>query len=265
MFRQAGDFMRQVGAHFVASGEVLGQRPMSQKRRDLDVIAYHAGLQQTLLRPLSARRLPPTQPEREGLVDRQQLCDFVGRGRKPLIALARRLGLDHIPAPSTGCSLTEPLFAGKVRDLIRLDPSSARWDFELLRVGRHFRFDAHTKIIVGRNQQDNERLGYLFRLPDATRATLLAPQGFPAPCALLVGKDSDAAIEFAVGLIVRYSRGWDAEGSWITIESPTAWRRVRAKECPVAAQAATISAAQAHRAPAKRPRSRESLIEKVET
>ena len=107
MFQIAKTYMEQTDAQFIVSGEVVGQRPMSQKRRDLNVISHHSELDDRLLRPLSAKLLPPTWPEREGLVDRQQLFDFSGRGRKGLIALAKRFGFKEIPSPSTGCALTE--------------------------------------------------------------------------------------------------------------------------------------------------------------
>ncbi|MES1213518.1 MAG: 7-cyano-7-deazaguanine synthase, partial [Singulisphaera sp.] len=132
MFRIAARWMRESGAALVASGEVVGQRPMSQKKRDLALIAHRAGLTDRLVRPLSARLLPVTAPERELLVDRQQLYGISGRGRSELIALAREFGLKRIPQPSNGCALTEPGFAAKVHDLLGNDPEADRWHFELL-------------------------------------------------------------------------------------------------------------------------------------
>ncbi len=150
MFSRAREFMKQVDAQFIVSGEVVGQRPMSQKKRDLEVISYHSDLEDLLLRPLSAKLLPPTRPEREGWVDRDQLYDFNGRSRRPLIQLARSLGITEIPSPSTGCALTERSFSGKVFDLIRLNPTAGRWQFNLLNYGRHFRFDDYCKVVIGR-------------------------------------------------------------------------------------------------------------------
>ena len=158
MCRMAKQFMQEVGACVVATGEILGQRPMSQKRDHLRVIARRSGLEGRLLRPLSAKLLEPTVTEREGSIDRQRLYDFNGRGRKRLIELAHLLGVPQIPSPSTGCALTEPLFAPRVRDLMQHDPLAVRWDFELLSYGRHLRFDVQTKVVIGRNASENAAL-----------------------------------------------------------------------------------------------------------
>jgi len=206
MFQRARRFMDQSGARFVVSGEVLGQRPKSQKRRDMEIIAYHAGLEELLVRPLSARVLPPTLPERAGWIDRRRLGAIRGRGRKELIQLARQYGLSQIPTPSTGCALTEPQFARKVHDLIQLQPHSTQSDFELLRVGRHFRWDAATKVIIGRRETENEQLKSLFEAGDLRGAALLTPENFKGPRALVVGVASDAALDFAAGLVLRFSK-----------------------------------------------------------
>ncbi len=218
MFRRAAEFMRQVDAQFVISGEVVGQRPMSQKRRDLDIIARQSGLDDLLLRPLSARRLPPTKPERLGWVDREKLHAFVGRGRKKLIALAKELQLTDIPGPSTGCALTEVQFSRKVFDLIEQpDPSSA-WDFELLTYGRHYRFGRQHKVIVGRRETENDQLAMLHRQPDARSTALLSPDDFRGPTALLVGPPNDDALRFAGGLIRRYSHPAASDGNTLRID-----------------------------------------------
>lgn len=205
MFDRALRYMERLGGDFLASGEVLGQRPMSQKRRDLDVIAYHSRSEELLLRPLSAKLLPPTKPEREGWVDRRRLYGIQGRSRKQLIALAKQFGIDEIPNPSTGCALTEKAFSRKVFDLIEFDDAAARWDFDLLKTGRHFRMDGLTKIVVGRSAEENAALRYLHESPDARSEALLQPNGFPGPTVLVIGRASDSAVDFAVGMIVRYS------------------------------------------------------------
>ncbi len=224
MFALAEKWMRRLDAQLVASGEVVGQRPMSQKKRDLALIARHSGLDDRLLRPLSAKLLPPTWPERVGLVDRERLYDFSGRGRKGLIALARELGLKRIPHPSTGCALTEPQFAAKVHDLVRLDPRAARWDFELLKIGRHVRLDRLTKVVVGRREEENERLRRLFdehnerayrsvndEQADEPSVALLEPENFAGPTALLIGPATDQSLHFAGGLILRYAKNADSD------------------------------------------------------
>lgn len=218
MFEKAKRFMHQIEADFIVSGEVAGQRPMSQKRRDLDRIAYHSDLEDLLLRPLSAKLLRPTLPEREGWVDRELLYNIEGRSRKRLIELAKKYGLREIPTPSTGCSLTEPKFSKKVFDLMAAPGESRRWDFELLKCGRHFRFDSQTKVILGRDEAENDQLVYAHRLPDATSTAALEPANFVGPQALLIGPRSDEAIAFAAGLILRYSREYDPDNALVRVD-----------------------------------------------
>ncbi len=221
MFEKAKRFMHQIGADFIVSGEVAGQRPMSQKRRDLDRIAYHADLEDLLLRPLSAKLLRPTLPEREGWVDREQLYNIEGRSRKRLIALAKKYGLKSIPTPSTGCALTEPKFSKKVFDLIDSPGESRRWDFELLKIGRHFRYDAQTKVILGRDAAENDQLLYAHQLPDATHSAVLAPENFVGPQALLIGPLTDDTVAFAASLMLRYSRDYDPDNALVRVGDQT--------------------------------------------
>ncbi len=221
MFEKAKRFMHQIGADFIVSGEVAGQRPMSQKRRDLDRIAYHSDLEDLLLRPLSAKLLRPTLPEREGWVDREQLYNIEGRSRKRLIALAKKYGLKSIPTPSTGCALTEPKFSKKVFDLIDSPGESRRWDFELLKIGRHFRYDAQTKVILGRDAAENDQLLYAHQLPDATHSAVLAPENFVGPQALLIGPLTDDTVAFAASLMLRYSRDYDPDNALVRVGDQT--------------------------------------------
>ncbi len=218
LFEIARKFMDQVGASFVVSGEVVGQRPMSQKRRDLDIIARDAALEDLLIRPLSAKLLPPTLPERLGIVDRERLYGIEGRSRKGLIDLARQFGFNEIPQPSTGCALTEPLFANKVRDLIELAPHAHQWDFELLRIGRHFRFDVDTKVILGRDERQNEQLRLMAAQDNASPCWLVEPKNFTGPTALVTGPHSEEVVHFASGLIARYSRSCDPDTSTVVCE-----------------------------------------------
>jgi len=206
MFQRAKAHMEATGADLVVSGEVLGQRPMSQKRRDLLVIERHSGLEGRLLRPLSAKRLPPTLAEESGAIDRAKLYDFSGRSRKGLIALARQFGIpdQEIPSPSTGCMLTQLSFAPRVYDLITNQPQNGRWDFELLKIGRHLRFDDQTKVIVGRRESENLQLQHMADVDGARKAVCLVPHNFSGPTALVVGPASPAAVDFAAGLILRF-------------------------------------------------------------
>lgn len=155
-FVAAYHHLRAVRGDFVVSGEVLGQRPLAQKRRDLEIIARHSGLDALLLRPLSAKRLDVTLPEREGWVDREQLGDFVGASRKGLIELARQFGWDDLPAPGNCCKLVDRQYAAKAFDLMKRSPVADGFHFGLLSVGRHFRINADTKLIVARTREEAE-------------------------------------------------------------------------------------------------------------
>ncbi len=206
MCRMARRFMEETGACVVATGEIVGQRPMSQKRNDLKIIEEQSGLVGRLLRPLSAKLLPPTIAEQEGLIDREKLYEFQGRRRQELIALAEELGLDEAPTPSTGCALTETFFAPRVRDLMEHSAEVTRWDFDLLNHGRHFRFDPETKVVVGRNETENAGLRWLASQSTGERVALLEPDNFLGPDALVVGHVGGESLAFAAGLIIRYSR-----------------------------------------------------------
>jgi len=206
MARMARQLMIERDACAVASGEVLGQRPMSQKRLDLDLVARRAGLEGRLLRPLSALHLAPTAPEQEGLIDRGQLCGFAGRGRRELMALAEQLGVRRIPTPSPGCSLAEVTFAPRIRDLFRFNPAAALWDCELLKVGRHFRIDPLHKVILGRDAEENDALGRLAASDRAIDATLVEPVDFVGPGALVCGPAAPHVLRVAGALMVSYTR-----------------------------------------------------------
>lgn len=243
MFERAKKFMQQVGADFAISGEVVGQRPMSQKKRDLNTISVHSDLDGKLLRPLSAKILPPTEPELNGMVDREALYDFTGRSRKGLIALAREFGYEgdiEIPAPSTGCMLTESTFAPRVHDLIRLDAEAGAWDFELLKIGRHVRYDAATKVIVGRRATENEMLEYLYTRSDSQATLLMRPHDFRGPCTIVTGPVSEESLDFAAALLRRFSNDTEAETCQIEVvrDGETTIRTVSANS--QAAEAATL-------------------------
>ena len=209
MFERALQFMERIGARFIVSGEVVGQRPMSQKRNDLDIISRHSGLRDLLLRPLCALLQKPTVPEREGWVDRSKLYAFTGRSRKGLIELAKRFGFTDIPAPSTGCALTEQKFSNKVFDLVWLDPEHETWDFRLLKYGRHYRVDRTCKVVVGRNRDDNAGLEFLYEQAPLGRCALLLPMNFRGPATLVVGRVVDDTLQEAGALLLRHTREFD--------------------------------------------------------
>jgi tRNA U34 2-thiouridine synthase MnmA/TrmU len=161
MFQKAKEYMESTGAQFVFTGEVLGQRPKSQHMRELLRIANESGLDGRLLRPLSAKLLPPTIPELEGLVDRNKLYDIQGRTRHVQMKLAAEFGVDEYPQPSGGCCfLTDQHYAKKLRDLIAYKGKNqiVLDDFILAKIGRHFRVSEDLKVIVGRDEAENKFL-----------------------------------------------------------------------------------------------------------
>jgi tRNA-specific 2-thiouridylase len=206
MLRKAGEIMREQGADFVVTGEVLGQRPMSQNRRAMDIIEAEAGLQGRLVRPLSAKNLPKTEPEREELLDRDRMKGITGRSRKPQLALAGELGVDHFLQPAGGCCfLTDENFARKFRDFFAHDPEGTL-DHDrilLLTVGRHFRLKGGAKLVVGRNAGENAMIGSM-----ADRGTLgarlMAVEGHKGPLAAVAGDDA-ADLLTAAAITARYS------------------------------------------------------------
>ncbi len=201
MFQAAKKFMTETGASFLVSGEVLDQRPMSQKMNDLKNIERNCGLEGLILRPLSAKLLPPTEPEKQGIVDREKLFGIHGRSREKLLELAEKYGIENPPMPSAGCALTSPLFAKKVRDVFRHSPDYERWEFELLKIGRHFRLDLNSKVIVARNHDQNEYLEII--QPQGT--TLLRCKNFGGPHALVIGENGPETLQKAAALMLRYA------------------------------------------------------------
>ena len=157
LFKKAKKLMEQEGAEFIFTGEVLGERPMSQRRDAMNLIERESGLEGRVLRPLSAKLLEPTVMEKEGLVDRNRLLAIQGRSRKPQLAMAERHRIDFFPCPAGGCLLTDPAFALRLKESFEHGEDSDR-DTTLLKVGRHFRTDSGSKIIAGRDKEENEAL-----------------------------------------------------------------------------------------------------------
>lgn len=201
LLRRAHERMRQTGADFIVTGEVLGQRPMSQRRWSLDLIEREAGVVGLVLRPLSAKLLPPSRPELDGLVDREKLLAIRGRSRLEQMALAAGLGLTDYPTPAGGCLLTDPNFSFRLAELLRHGEPQLD-DVELLRVGRHFRLDQRTKAVVGRLEPENYVLERLARPGDL----LLDAADFTGPTVLLRGDTSDQNIKAAAALTIKYGK-----------------------------------------------------------
>ena len=201
MLKTAHEIMNEEDAHFVISGEVLGQRPMSQNRKALDIIARESGLGRLLLRPLSAKRLPQTIPEEKGWIKREFLLDFSGRSRKPQMELAKKLNIFDYPSPAGGCLLTERVFSLRLKDLMDFKPDFEIREIELLKLGRHFRINESAKIIVGRNQKENEKILELTKGEDI----VLVPFDRPGPTVVLMGKDDQKSLGLALDITATYS------------------------------------------------------------
>lgn len=198
MLRQAKKYAKKIGAQFVFTGEVLGQRPMSQHKQALKLIEKESGLKGRLLRPLSAKLLPPTRAEK--WVDRQELLDIQGRGRERQIKLANKFKIRSYPSPAGGCLLTNNEYAAKAKDLFDYKKSITLNEIKLLKVGRHFRM-GKSKIIVGRNENDNKEIS---RLRKATDFLFEVPK-VGSPLTLLSGPKTKEALELSARLTAGYS------------------------------------------------------------
>jgi len=204
MLKTAGDRMASTGADFIFTGEVLGQRPMSQTKQSLYIVAKNSGYADFILRPLSARLLPETKPEREQKVDRSRLLDIQGRGRKVQIGMAEQYGIMNYAPPAGGCLLTDVHFSKRLRDLFNHQPDHAIRDIELLKHGRHFRIPGFGKIVIGRNQSDNQAIDELTQKTD----TVFYAADKPGPTTLLPHSADVAAeplLHVAAGLCALYS------------------------------------------------------------
>jgi tRNA U34 2-thiouridine synthase MnmA/TrmU len=183
MFSRTRELLPEFKASFVVSGEVLGQRPMSQTKQSLELIKNNSGLGDLLLRPLSAGLLAPTLAEREGWVDREKLLKFSGRIRRPQMALASQMGIKKYANPAGGCLLTDPEFSKRLKELIAHDELNLG-NLELLKLGRHFRISDKAKLVVGRDEKENNRLiqmavkgDYLFSTNDTTAGPICLARG----------------------------------------------------------------------------------------
>ncbi len=202
MLSHAKKMMHDAKADFIITGEVLGERPMSQNRQSLNKIKKCSDLEGYLLRPLSAKLLEETIPESEGIIDRNLLCDISGRSRKPQFALAEEYGITKYFAPAGGCLLTDPGFSRRLMDLMKHSDKLKIEDIKILKCGRHFRIDEKTRIVVGRDEQDNDMVeaetlkeDIAFRLVE-----------FSTPFVVLKGENSDSNIKMAAELCAGHTK-----------------------------------------------------------
>ena len=218
---KARAYMEEIGASFLVTGEVLGQRPMSQREDALRSIEKHSGCSGIVLRPLSARNLPPTVPEREGWVDREKLLAIAGRSRKEQMRLAREWSIGDYPCPAGGCLLTDRTFAVKVRDLVEKDPSFGMDDVHLLKVGRHFRVGA-VKAVVAKSEPENRRLEALCR----GKRTVYISDSHPGPSVTLEGGEPLDRMDVLSRILTRYSKAGRPGPFEVREVSPTGERKV---------------------------------------
>ncbi len=203
MLKKAKDYMVEVGAEFIATGEVLGERPKSQKKDAFWIIERDSDLKGLLLRPLSAKLLPATMVEEKGWVNREKLLNIQGRSRKPQMALAKEFGITTYETPAGGCLLTDPIFSRKLKDLLTcLKDDTSLNDIQLLKFGRHFRLSPKTKIIVGRDDEENKKLLELAQGDD----TLFKVVNFPGPITILRGEITQEYLDLTARITARYSK-----------------------------------------------------------
>ena len=214
MFRLACAIMKEKGFDFLFSGEVVGQRPMSQTKPSLRYVEKQSGCDGLILRPLSAAKLPITIPEKEGLVDRDLLLDITGRSRKVQIKIAREFGIIDYPSAGGGCLLTDKGYAARLKDLFDhadfaiVATTAEQEEFTeeelyLLKHGRHLRLNKNTKIIIGRTKSDNEQIERYYN-PETD--TVIKVNNFPGPTVLVPHGGSKDMIIFAASICAGYSK-----------------------------------------------------------
>ncbi len=243
MFKRAKEMLGERGASFLISGEVLGQRPMSQRRDTLNLIERDSGTRSLLLRPLCAQLLKETLPEIEGWVDRKKMLRFSGRGRSAQIALAASYGIADFPAPAGGCTLADPILGRRIEQLYKTDSQLQEAeitvaDIRTLLVGRQFVLPGGGWLILGRDEGENSALAKLAGEEDA----LLMMEDWPGPTGVLkkVARHYQSAAELrdvmilAAGLIVRYGRRLPAEKTAECVTCTLAGNRSQLMVAPLA-------------------------------
>jgi tRNA U34 2-thiouridine synthase MnmA/TrmU len=200
MLTKAKEMLKRLGAAFVVTGEVLGQRPMSQHRQALGLIEKKSGLEGLILRPLSAQLLEETIPEKEGWLKRGNLLSFSGRSRKPQINLAQESGMRNYPNAAGGCLLTDPGFASRLKELISHHDLNLE-NIELLKVGRHFRLSQQARLVVGRDEKEDKELE---RLAQEGDYLFFPSEELAGPTSLGRGKLNQGLIDLSCCITSRY-------------------------------------------------------------
>ncbi len=202
LLSEAKKMMPEIGASFLITGEVIGQRPMSQRRDALRVIERDSGCEGILVRPLCARNLEPTQAERKGLIDREKLLDFSGRSRTPQMKLAEHYHITDYPSPAGGCILADPILGARIENYYRHIKKVVPEDILLLLVGRQFSLPSGAWLAVGRTEQENEKIEGLRQPGD----WLLKTAEIPGPSAILRYSVEPEELETAAAIVVRYAK-----------------------------------------------------------
>jgi len=219
MHKKAKQIMEEEGAAFIITGEVLGQRPMSQRRDAMNLIDRESGLKGLVLRPLCAKVMSPTIPETNGFVDRDKLLKITGRGRKPQIELAEQFNITDYPCAAGGCLLTDQGFARRLKDLLKYNPDADLHEIMLLKTGRHHRLPSGDKLVVGRNKSENERLETMCRNNDI----LFQPAQFHSATGFLRLETSQSpdltTIQTASSIMLHYSKDKHKEKGVVRITS----------------------------------------------
>ncbi|MCM1990054.1 tRNA 4-thiouridine(8) synthase ThiI [Oceanirhabdus seepicola] len=208
MMTHAGRLLEKFDADFIITGEVLGQRPMSQNKGALSTVLKTSGVGEKILRPLCAKNLPETEMEKSGLVDREKLMDIKGRSRKIQMALAEQWNVKDYPSPAGGCKLTEPGYSNRLKDLVVNKEDISERELELLKYARHYRIDESCKIICTRTAEEAEIVKKLIASDDL----IFLVRDFNGPLTLIIGENpSEKSIEAAAKITGRYSKGRDKE------------------------------------------------------
>ena len=217
MFKLAGELMQEKNFDFLFSGEVLGQRPMSQNKSSLGYVEKHSGFKGRIVRPLSAANLAATIPENEGMIDRNRLLDISGRGRSRQIALAKKFGISEYPAPAGGCLLTDKNFSNRLRDLFDHQDDCTEEELHLLKHGRHFRMNPDAKLIVGRTERDNQNI---LKYHNPAIDTVIDVKDYPSPIALVPGGADKNSIHLAAAICTGYSKTPKLSAVDVVIKTP---------------------------------------------
>jgi len=229
MFNLAGRIMKEKGFDFLFSGEVLGQRPMSQTMNSLRYVEKQSGFEGYILRPLSAKKLPETMPEQQGMVNRDLLLDISGRSRKPQIKLAKEFGIANYPSPAGGCLLTDIGYASRLKDLFDHQDTYAERELHLLKHGRHLRLNNTSKIIVGRTQKDNENINKYY---DPNLDTIIKVKKIPGPIVLMPNDSSKEVRMLAASICVGYSKAPEITPVEVEVTTPQGHEIVRVVGVP---------------------------------